>query len=229
MVNTPSKPRKPPKRPVPPAPGGKRSRTQPTGRTKLRVDRFLEVATEVFLEKGYRDTRLTDIVARSGGSLSTLYASFGNKEGLVHAIMERSIRSFGEGLDILDEPGLAPADALPPAAERLAAEMLTPERVVSHRIIIGEGIAFPELRDWFFEHGVDPAHARLADYFSRQVAANALVIDHPAIAADQFYMAAFAGTIIRTINGKLSPTDLPAVRAQAREAALVFLRGVLPR
>lgn len=215
--------------PTPSPPGRKQGQRQPGRRAQPRVDSFLEAATEVFLEKGYRNTRLTDIVARSGGSLSTLYAAFGDKEGLVHAIMERSIRSFGEGLDILDEPGLAPADALPPAAERLAAEMLTPERVVSHRIIIGEGIAFPELRDWFFEHGVEPAHARLADYFSRQVAANALVIDHPAIAADQFYMAAFAGTIIRTINGKLSPTDLPAVRAQAREAALVFLRGVLPR
>ncbi|HRN62796.1 MAG TPA: TetR/AcrR family transcriptional regulator [Luteimonas sp.] len=229
MVNTPSKPRKPPKRPVPPAPGGKRSRTQPTGRTKLRVDRFLEVATEVFLEKGYRDTRLTDIVARSGGSLSTLYASFGNKEGLVHAIMELSIRHFGEGLDILDNPDLTPAEALPAAAERLAAEMLSPERTVSHRIIIGEALAFPELRDWFFEHGVDPAHVRLAGYFSRHAATGTLVIEHPDVAARQFYMAAFGETIILTTSGKVGIYDLDKVRAEARESAETFLRGILPR
>src|SRR5690606_33280413 len=143
-------------------------------RAKERADRFLEVATEVFVEKGYRNARLSDIVARAGGSLSTLYAAFGDKEGLAHAVMERSIRSFGEGLDILAGTGLAAYDALPAAAGRLSVEMLSPERTVSHRIITGEGLAFPELRDWFFEHGVEPAHARLADYFARQAKAGTL-------------------------------------------------------
>lgn len=213
----------------PPPPGRERREVKAAGRAKDRIDRFLETAIEVLLEKGYRNTRLTDIVSRTGGSLSTLYAAFGDKEGLVHAIMERSIRSFGESLDILDQSGLSPVEALPAAAERLAEEMLTPERTVSHRIIIGEGLAFPELRDWFFEHGVVPAHRRLEDYFSRQAAAGTLVVDSAEVAANQFYMAAFGGTIIRTINGKVSMADAPRVRAEAREAALVFLRGVLPR
>jgi AcrR family transcriptional regulator len=226
MANTSSRR---PRASAPPAPGGKRATTRPEGRAGLRADRFLQVATEVFLEKGYRDTRLTDIVARSGGSLSTLYATFGNKEGLVHAIMERSIHSFGEGLDILDQPGLTPAEALPAMAEHLAAEMLSPQRTVSHRIIIGEGLAFPELRDWFFEHSVDPAHVRLAEYFSHHAAAGTLAIEQPMTAAHQFYMAAFGETIILTTNGKVCIDDLPAVRAQAREAAATFLRGILPR
>lgn len=214
---------------APPPPGLKQPAARSTRRARLRADLFLDAATQVFLEKGYRNTRLTDIVARTGGSLSTLYAAFGSKEGLIHAIMERSIRSFGEGLDILDQPGLSPAEAMPAVAEHLAAEMLTPERMVSHRIIIGEGLAFPALRDWFFEHGVEPAHLRLTDYFARNAAAGTLAIDCPRVAANQFYMAAFGGTIIRTINGKLSLADLPTVRADARAAALVFLRGALPR
>lgn len=215
--------------PPPPPPGRKKGLAKPKGRGKQRVDRFLEVATEVFLEKGYRNARLTDIVARAGGSLATLYAAFGDKEGLAHAIMERSIRAFGESLDVLDQPGLCPLEALPAAAERMAAEMLTPERTVSHRIVIGEGLAFPELRDWFFEHGVDPAHTRLADYFARHAATGTLAIESAEIAANQFYMAAFGGTIIRTINAKIGADDVAKVRADAREAAVVFLRGVLPR
>lgn len=219
----------PPSDDVAQVPGRKPRPDRPTGRAKERADRFLEVATEVFMEKGYRNARLSDIVARAGGSLSTLYAAFGDKEGLAHAVMERSIRSFGEGLDILDDTGLAPYDALPAAAERLSVEMLSPERTVSHRIIIGEGLAFPELRDWFFEHGVEPAHARLADYFARQAKAGTLAVECPAEAANQFYMMVFGGTIIRSINGMRTPADHSAVCAEARSAAHVFLRGALPR
>ncbi len=215
--------------PPPPPPGRQNRRLKPSGRARERIDCFLEAAIAVLLEKGYRNTRLTDIVAITGGSLSTLYPAYGDKEGLVHAIMERSIRSFGEGLDILDQPEVAPAEALPAAAERLAVEMLTPERTVSHRIVIGEGLAFPELRDWFFEHGVEPAHLRLEEYFARQAAAGVLVVESAEAAANQFYMAAFGSTILRTVSGKLSMADAPKVRADAREAALVFLRGALPR
>lgn len=214
---------------VAPAPANRPRRAAATGRATQRVDRFLEVATEVFLEKGYRNARVSDIVARAGGSLSTLYAAYGDKEGLVHAVMERSIRSFGEGLHILDDATLAPSVALPAAAERLAAEMLSPERTVSHRIVIGEGLAYPELRDWFFEHGVAPAHDRLAVYFAHQAAAGTLVISDPEASANQFYMMAFGATIIRTINGMRTQADVDEVQAEARTAALVFLAGVLPR
>lgn len=209
---------------------GRRPLQEPsTERARQRAEQFLEAATREFLEKGYRSTRLADIVARSGGSLSTLYDAFGDKQGLALAIMERSIRSFGEGLAILDQPGLSPLQALPAAAERLAAEMLSPERTVSHRIVIGEGLAFPEMRDWFFEHSVAPAHARLAEYFARQVHLGTLAIADPVIAADQFYMALFGGAIIRSVNGITSADELERLRADARAAALVFLHGVLPR
>src|SRR3546814_16687788 len=95
-------------------------------RGEKRVRQFIEAATEVFLEKGYRNARLSDIVARAGGSLAILYRVFGDKEGLVHAIMEESIRSFGEGLDILRDPGLPPERALPAAAELMITEILSP-------------------------------------------------------------------------------------------------------
>src|SRR3546814_15991890 len=94
----------------------------------------------------------------------------GDKEGLAHAIMEESIRSFGEGLDILRDPDLPPERALHAATERMVAEILSPARIVSHRIVIAEGLSFPELRDWFFEHGVAPAEQRLPAYFEREKA-----------------------------------------------------------
>ncbi len=198
-------------------------------RGEKRVGQFLEAAIEIFLEKGYRNARLSDIVARAGGSLATLYRAFGDKEGLVHAIMEDSIRSFGKGLDILRDDGPAPEQLLPAAAERMAAEMLSPGRIVSHRIVIAEGLNFPDLRTWFFEHGVAPAERQLTEYFEREEAAGRLVLDSPAVAADRFYMMVFGGAILRSVNGLVTAADIDTVKAEAREAVGIFLRGVLPR
>lgn len=198
-------------------------------RGEIRAERFLEAATEVFLEKGYRNARLSDIVARAGGSLSTLYRVFGDKEGLVHAIMEDSIQAFGEGLEILGRSEMLPDQALMAAAERMSAEILTPGRIVSHRIVIAEGLSFPELRDWFFEHGVAPAERKLTEYFHREKAAGRLVLDSPAVSADRFYMMVFGGVIIRSVNGNVTAADIDRIQVETREAVKIFLHGVLPR
>ena len=198
-------------------------------RGEIRVEKFLEAATEVFLEKGYRRARLSDIVARAGGSLSTLYRAFGDKQGLAHAIMARSIDSFGQGLEALRQSQLPPEQALPAAADRMVEEILTPGRILIHRIVIAEGLDFPELRDWFFARGVSPAEKLLTEYFEREQRDGRLVLDSPSVAADRFYMMVFGGVIVRTINGKITQQDKLRVQAKTREAVAIFLRGVLPR
>ena len=116
-------------------------------------------------------------------------------------------------------------EELPPAEWKVMRRLIHTTADLS----IGEGLAFPEMRDWFFEHSVAPAHARLAEYFARQVHLGTLAIADPVIAADQFYMALFGGAIIRSVNGITSADELERLRADARAAALVFLHGVLPR
>lgn len=198
-------------------------------RGEQRIERFLEVATQVFLEKGYRDTRVTDVVARAGGSLSTLYSAYGDKQGLALAIMDRSIAAFGASLDLLDGSHLPPQQALPLAAEGMVAETLSPGRIVTHRIVIAEGLNFPELRDWFMEHGVAPAERRLSAWFRREQQAGRLALEHPDVAANRFYMMVFGGVILRSVNGQIGAADLPRIQQEAREAVSIFLAGVLPR
>ena len=214
---------------APRAPRPPRPKPEYYRRGEIRVEKFLEAATEVFLEKGYRDTRLSDVVARSGGSLSTLYSAYGDKRGLALAIMDRSIAAFGTSLDLLHESELPPREALPAASERMVAEILSPGRIVTHRIVIAEGLAFPDLRDWFMEHGVAPAERRLTAYFEREQRAGRLVLDLPVNTANRFYMMMFGGVILRSVNGQIGPADLPRIQAEARQAVSIFLEGVLPR
>lgn len=198
-------------------------------RGELRVERFLDVAIEVFNEKGYQGARLSDIVKRAGGSLATLYRAFGDKEGLVHALMERSIRDFGKEVEELLDSPLPPAQALEEAACHMVEEILSPARIACHRIITAEGISQPALRDWFRAHGIQPAEQLLSEYFARETRAGRLHIEDPDVAADHFYMLVFGGLIIRSINGWVDVTQLPQIQARARSAVRMFLQGTLPR
>lgn len=59
-----------------------------------RYEKILKVGFNVFLKRGYEKASLTEIVKKSGGSLSTIYKHFGNKEGLFKAIIQRGINEI---------------------------------------------------------------------------------------------------------------------------------------
>ncbi len=198
-------------------------------RGELRVERFLDAATEIFTEKGYQHARLSEIVARAGGSLATLYRVFGDKEGLAHAIIQRRLHDLSERLQDLNLSGLPPEQALLQAAERIAEGMATAESVVVHRIVIGEGQSFPDMRDWFFDHAVAAVRGSLSEYFEQEIAAGRLKMPSPALAASQFFMMLFGDLVIRVSSGNLQNPDPEELRTYAQSAVDLFLHGALPR
>jgi len=198
-------------------------------RGEVRTEKFLQAATIEFLERGYSNARLSDIVARSGGSLATLYRVFGGKKGLAMAIMRQSISSFGESMSTLLDPDIPADTALYTATERMVTETLTPQRIVVHRIVINQGLEFPELRDWFFEHGIAPMQQILSQYFEREHAAGRLSIADPDSAAQQFRKMVFAAIVLHSATGMLTPSDTLAIQQQARKSVQIFLDGVLTR
>jgi len=195
----------------------------------MRVERFLDAATEVFTEKGYQHARLSEIVARAGGSLATLYRVFGDKEGLARAIILRRLQDLNERMQALNLSGLPPKDALFTAAERIAQGMTTTEMLVVHRIAIGEGQSFPDLRDWFFDHAVASVRSTLSDYFEQEIAAGRLKMPSAPVAASQFFMMLFGDLVIRISSGNLRDPDPEELRSYALSAVDMFLHGALPR
>lgn len=198
-------------------------------RGEIRVERFIDAATAVFIEKGYQHARLSEIVARAGGSLATLYRVFGDKEGLAHAIIHRRLRDLDLRLQDLNLSGLSPEQALRRAAVRIAEGLAAPESVVVHRIVIGEGQSFPALRDWFFDHAVSSLRNTLRDYFEQEVVAGRLVMPSPALAASHFFMMLFGDLVIRISSGNRTLVDVDELRAHALDAVDIFLHGALPR
>jgi len=226
-----------PKSIAPPTPAARRTqapfRSRPDvelcRRGELRTERFLDAATDAFIEKGYRRASLGDIVRQAGGSMSTLYRAFGDKEGLAHAIIERHMAVVTARLQDLSLSGLPPESALARVGESILDASISRESLLVHRIVIGEGRDFPELRDWFFAHAVMPAQAILTEYLEGEVAAGRLALRAPAVASSQFFMMIFGELIIRVASGNLDRPDPSVAREQARAAADLFLHGALPR
>src|SRR3546814_10521257 len=88
-------------------------------------------------------------------------------------------------LQDLSLSGLPPESALALVGESILDASISRESPLVHRIVIGEGRDFPELRDWFFAHAVMPSQAILTEYLEGEIAAARLALPAPAIASRQ--------------------------------------------
>ena len=68
-----------------------------TPKAEQRCQIIVDVAYRLFLDKGYENVSMHDIVKLSGGSLSTLYKHFGNKaQLLIYVLEQKSDELFGD-------------------------------------------------------------------------------------------------------------------------------------
>jgi AcrR family transcriptional regulator len=74
----------------------------------VREEQMLEVAGEVFGERGFHAASMDDIAERADISKPMLYAYFGSKEGLYSAYMDRIGSSLLAAMDAAVDPALEP-------------------------------------------------------------------------------------------------------------------------
>lgn len=199
-------------------------------RGELRVEKFLDAATEVFAEKGFQHAKLSEIVAKAGGSLATLYRAFGDKEGLAYAILDRRMHKMAEALSDLRLDNLPPEIGLRKAAEQYMDRMTSEEAQLVHRLVIGEGRTFPGLRDWFFRTAVVSLTGDLSRYLQLQADQGRLSLHGSAdFAAAQFFTLLFGDLMLRTASGYLPRPDEDEIERYVSQAVALFLHGSLPR
>lgn len=73
-------------------------------------DQALDRALDLFWRHGYESTSLADLVEATGAKAPTLYAEFGNKEGLFRAAVERYLSRYAECSNQLLEQDLPIAE-----------------------------------------------------------------------------------------------------------------------
>ena len=89
-----------------------RARTPRRERGRLRVAALLDAAGAVFAEKGFGGATMTEIAARAGASIGSLYQFFSTKELLAEAVMARDTAVLIERLAAFEAAAAAwsPAD-----------------------------------------------------------------------------------------------------------------------
>ncbi|TCQ97180.1 TetR/AcrR family transcriptional regulator [Neorhizobium sp. JUb45] len=125
-----------------------------TPKGKKRTDAFLQVAANLFLEHGYDDLRLDDVIAVTGGSKVTLYRQFGNKESLLEAVTEYICAGYERDLRSLDLSGTDVHLSFRRLALALVELALSDRQLQFYRLVMGNSARFPAIGRIWYERGL---------------------------------------------------------------------------
>jgi AcrR family transcriptional regulator len=67
-------------------------------RGEVSKERILDAAAELFSQRGYAGAGVDQLAARSGIAKTAIYYHFGNKEGLLAAVLERAATTWIDGI-----------------------------------------------------------------------------------------------------------------------------------
>lgn len=197
-------------------------------RREARRRAFMDAAAELFLSKGYAATSLSDVVKRSGGSLSTLYAMFESKDGLFRALIQDRCRQVMQGVEALGHRTDL-RETLIGIGERLYALVLSADALGVYRLLAAEGRQNPEAADAFFDTGPDATKAMLAKLLAEEAAAGTIDLSDPVVAAQQLGWLILGDHHMREVCGKDARLDGPARRAHVERSVDLFLKAHAPR
>lgn len=144
---------------------------------------MIEAAYSLFIEKGYGSVSVDDIIRVSKGSKSSLYKFFGNKEGILKAVIESLAEEFLREIHIEFPSGGTPREALNRIGVVFADLALSDNAINQHRHAVSHARAFPDLAKLWYESGPKKTMDGFADFLEKETAAGRLRIADPARAA----------------------------------------------
>lgn len=200
-----------------------RQRSKREARSDLRREDIVRQVAPVFLERGYDNVSINEIVYLVGGSKTTIYNLFGGKEGLMRAVVERITSEVTFGIDVPTDGSLQ--DQLVVIGESFLKRLLSPRVLAFHRLMVQIGRAFPEAGRLFFESGPMRATEIMAGWVGAQQRAGRIIAGEPMHLA-QLYHDMLIGKHqlgwLTSYPGAAKPAN---VRRTVELAARVFLHG----
>ncbi|AOA58663.1 TetR/AcrR family transcriptional regulator [Acinetobacter larvae] len=196
-----------------------------TARGQKRRLALLQSATALFLERGYDAVSLDDIVQHAGGSKTSIYKYFGNKEGLFVAICDYRRTEFFK--DII--PGFAQSK------ENLRSYLInnlynfynllsTPEHAAFFRLIFERSQATSDFAYYFHEQGPKIFLNAIAKALENAHKRDILYCPEPYYSA-QFYAGIIRELEQRALMGIHINKDDPKVYAYFEYCIDRFLEG----
>ena len=197
-----------------------RTRCSPHERRKA----ILAAAQKVFLERGYANASIDAVVELAGGSKATVYQQFGNKEGLLGALVTEGAEELAH---LVHELPLAGAldESLRAFGRGYLGLIMRPERLALFRLTIGECGRVPEIGDVFYRTGPQTVAKYMTEFFRSVAAAGLIETSDPERTANQFIHALRGDLYLQNL---LNPTRRPTESELNRHIDFVvdtFLAG----
>lgn len=219
------------------APGGKKIRNpanlmvrpgvgRPTrAQQEQRHEELLNVALDIFLERGFEQTTMEEIATRVGMSKRTVYARYEDKSALFKAAVRRAIERYTVPRDALEAVATDDLQKTLAAIARLRiANLARPVATKLQRILSAQSYRFPELFNTAFEEGTGPTISFLGDLLVRYSKLGQINVTEPRRAATAFLSLVVGGPARVIVSGnKLDATE---VETHIRFAVDLFLRGI---
>jgi len=137
---------------------------------------ILEVAQTLFYQQGFDETSLAMIIKQTGGSRRSIYADFGNKQGLLMAIVKRQVKNQTQILTQINRD-LDVKIALNQVCFDFVKGMLSPDLMALFRLAVKQVVKFPELGEMIYHKGPITGVLPLVDYLSWLHTKGVLTID----------------------------------------------------
>jgi len=124
---------------------------------------ILDAAQQLFYHKGFDETSLEMIINEAGGSRRSIYKEFGNKQGLLMAVIQRQVKEQSEILTSINRELSAKA-ALNQVCFKFVKGMLSPGLMSLFRLVVQQVVKFPELGEMIYLKGPMTGILPLVDY-----------------------------------------------------------------
>jgi AcrR family transcriptional regulator len=163
-----------------------------------RLDRrrqaIVTASRKLFVNQGFERTTLHDVVRLAGGSLATIYKLFGNKDGLLEAVVLENVKTSEALFEIAGSRELSPGPALHRLAQDLSDLFLDPDVVALVRIVMARSISDPHFARRFFERTAISTRLALESLF-RQWQGRGITMDGSPEFLAEMFMSPFVGDL----------------------------------
>lgn len=189
-----------------------------------RGEKILDAAQKLFLEHGYDATSLEMIINVAGGSRRNIYNEFGNKEGLLIAVIREHIAAQVSLLVDIDY-SLPPEEALTKVCCRFMDGFLSATVIKLFRLVVNIVPALPQLGELIFQYGPLTGCRPISEYLTYLDEQGTLSIDDSDFAAHLLIEMVKSRLHIQALLLPEAPPTKAEVIAHVGKAVPVFLRA----
>jgi AcrR family transcriptional regulator len=196
------------------------------GRAELRRAAFLKAARDVFLEFGYEQANMAEIVRRAGGSLSTLYAQFGGKKGLFEAMIDARVQTVTQQMQMELAAHAPLRQGLTRIGENFLAHHASPQSIDVFRLMVSQAKKFPEMAEAWNKRATEGVRKALATYLEDRAKAGEIRIANYEVAASVFLDLVRARIQFRALGVPSYTASEQDIREAVDRAVKVFVGGI---